>query len=142
LDAKYGPFDWICQQDETPVHTSQGALEWPEERADVILDWPANSPGLSPIEVLWAVHKTLVKQFDPQNMEERKSAAAAACALIPQATIDSLSRGFQTPLQICLAKRGESISNDFWQTSERHALKVFWLGTSSILRGPKSRTKS
>jgi hypothetical protein len=42
-------------------------------------------------------------------MEELKSAVVAAWALIPHATIDKLYRGFQTCLQFCLAKGGESI---------------------------------
>jgi hypothetical protein len=51
-DAKYGPFGWIFQQAVGPAQTSQEALDWLEESADIIVDWPANSLDLSPIELL------------------------------------------------------------------------------------------
>jgi hypothetical protein len=47
-------------------------------------------------------------------MEETKSAVVAVWALISQAAIHKFCQGFQTPLQLCLAKGTESTSNDFW----------------------------
>jgi hypothetical protein len=112
LNAKYGPFGWIFQCDGAHAHTSQEALAWLEESVDVIVDWPANSPDLSPIELLWTILKKLVKRINPENMEELKSAVIVTRALIPQATIDKLCQRFQTPLEFCLARGSESISND------------------------------
>jgi hypothetical protein len=114
LDAKDGAFGWILRQDGAPAYTSQKALDWLEESVDVIVDWPANSPDLSPIESLWVILKKLINRFDPQNMEELKSAVVAAWALIPHVTIDKLCQGFQRHLQLWFAKGGESISTDLW----------------------------
>jgi hypothetical protein len=92
----------------------------------VIVDWPPNSPDLSPIELLWAILKKLVRKVKPEMIEELKSSLLAAWAMIPQDTIDRLCEGFATRLQLCLANHGDSISNQLWQTSERYALtKVF-----------------
>jgi hypothetical protein len=107
---------------------SPEALDWLEESADVIVDWLANSPDLSLIELLWAILKKLVKRFKSHNMGELESSVVAAWALIPQATIDKLCQGFRTHLQPCLAKGGEPISNDLCQISKRHALKDFLVG--------------
>jgi hypothetical protein len=98
-------------------------LDWLEESVDVIVDWPPNSPDLSPIELLWAILKKLVRKVKPQTIEELKSSRLASWAMIPQDRIDRLCEGFATRLQLCLANHGDSISNQLWQTSERYALK-------------------
>jgi transposase len=86
-------------------------LDWLEESADVIMDWPPNSPDLSPIELIWAILKKLVRKVKPQTIEELKSSLLAAWAMIPQDMINRLCEGFATRLQLCLANAGDSISN-------------------------------
>jgi hypothetical protein len=63
LDEKHGPFGWIFQQDGTPCHTSQVAMDWLEASVDLIVDWPAISPDLSPIELVWAILKKLIRRI-------------------------------------------------------------------------------
>jgi hypothetical protein len=50
LDQRHGALEWIFQQDGAPCHMSQKAVDWIEANCDVLSDWPANSPDLSPIE--------------------------------------------------------------------------------------------
>ena len=45
--------DTIFQQDNDPKHTSRRAQKWFEEQKIKLLDWPAQSPDLSPIEHTW-----------------------------------------------------------------------------------------
>jgi transposase len=125
LDEKHGPFGWIFQQDGAPCHTSRKALDWLEESVDLIVDWPANSPDLSPIELLWAILKQLIKRIRPDTIEDLKNALIAAWALIPQSSIDKLCEGFENRLELCLANGGQSISNQLWRLTERHATKDF-----------------
>jgi hypothetical protein len=46
------------------------------------MDWPANSPGVSPTELLWAILKKLVRQMKRQTLQGLKSALLGAQSLI------------------------------------------------------------
>jgi hypothetical protein len=62
----------------------QARLDWFEESVDMIVDWPADSPNLPPIEVLWAILKELIWRTQPQTIEELKGSLVAASTFLLQ----------------------------------------------------------
>lgn len=51
----------VFQQDNAPGHTSKKSKMLLSKKDFEVLDWPANSPDLSPIENAWAHLKYKIK---------------------------------------------------------------------------------
>ena len=47
--------EWAFQQDNAPCHKAKTLTAWFEENNIRVLQWPARSPDLNPIENLWSV---------------------------------------------------------------------------------------
>ncbi len=51
-DQLFKDADFIFQQDLSPAHTAKSTKSWLNDHGVGVLDWPANSPDLNPIENL------------------------------------------------------------------------------------------
>ncbi len=82
-DKLYGDADFIFQQDLAPAHTARGTKSWFNDHGVTVLDWPANSPDLNPIENLWGIVKRKMRDTRPNNADDLKATVKDIWASIP-----------------------------------------------------------
>ncbi len=82
-DKLYRDADFIFQQDLAPAHTAKGTKSWLNDHGVTVLDWPANSPDLNPIENLWSIVKRKMRDTRPNNADELKATVKETWASIP-----------------------------------------------------------
>ncbi len=81
-DKLYGDSDFIFQQDLAPAHTAKGTKSWFNDHGVTVLDWPANSPNVNPIENLWGIVKRKMRDTRPNNADDLKAVIKAIWASI------------------------------------------------------------
>ncbi len=81
-DKLYEDADFIFQLDLAPAHTAKGIKSWFNDHGVTVLDWPANSPDLNPIENLWGIVKRKMRDTRPNNADDLKAAIKATWASI------------------------------------------------------------
>jgi transposase len=93
LKEQYFPFlralpgsNWIAQEDNAGPHASEWNRDLWREEGFLLLDWPPNSPDLSPIEPYWYFLKARIsKQTHTKARKEMEKAWQETWKAVPQA---------------------------------------------------------
>ncbi len=89
-DKLYGDADFIFQQDHGVT----------------VLDWPANSPDLNPIENLWGIVKRKMRDTRPNNADDLKAAIKATWASIPPQQCHKLISSMPRRIEAVIKAKG------------------------------------
>lgn len=100
---------WVFQQDNDPKHTSKLVQKFLKDTKTNVLEWPAQSPDLNPIENLWRVLKVNVHARKPCNLDQLEQFAMEEWAKIPQETCANLVKNYSKRLLSVVAQKGHTI---------------------------------
>lgn len=101
---------WWFQQDNWSVHTAGTSQVWFHNHGIDLIDWPAWSPDLNPIENLWNDLKRRVYAHHARTMEELEHWIGIEWAATDLEYISHICRNMPRRLQMLLDNEGHKIS--------------------------------
>src|SRR6266850_834355 len=98
----------IFQQDNDPKHTSKKAKKWMEDHNITLLDWPAQSPDISPIEHQWVHMKGELAKYPtaPKGVWEMWERAVEVWDNIPPEVCQNLIESMPRRLEAVIKAKG------------------------------------
>ena len=97
----------LFQRDNASCHVSKRAKRFFGDQGVQVLDWPANSPDLNPIENVWSILKENVGKRSPKTMEELQKFAIEEWTSIPQNVIKKTIMSFKKRCDQVISRLGE-----------------------------------
>ncbi len=105
-DKLYGDADFIFQQDLAPAHTAKGTKSWFNDHSVTVLDWPANSPDLNPIENIWGIVKRKMRDTRPNNADDLNATVKETWASIPPQQCHKLITSMPRRIEAVIKAKG------------------------------------
>ena len=97
----------ILQQDGAPCHTSKAAKNWLSDwEVEYIMDWPGQSPDISPIENLWGIIKARLRQEDTSTIPKLELAIQKVWDEIPASHCQNLADSVPNRLKQVIKAKG------------------------------------
>ena len=98
----------IFQQDNDPKHTSKKAKKWMEDHSITLLDWPAQSPDISPIEHQWVHLKRELAKYPraPTGVWELWQRVVEVWNAIPPEVCQNLIESMPRRLEAVIKAKG------------------------------------
>lgn len=100
--------EFILMQDNARPHTARITKEYLEEAGISVMEWPARSPDLNPIEHLWDELKRRIRGRNPapETLLQLREAIEEEWAGIPQDVVKKLIRSMKNRMTACRRARG------------------------------------
>ncbi len=106
--------DLSFQQELAPAHTAKSTKSWLSDHGVGVLDWPANSPDLNPIENLWGIIKRKMRNKRPKNADELKATVKETWASIPPQQCHKLITAMPRHIQIEAVIQAIGAPTNYW----------------------------
>lgn len=100
---------FFFQHDNDPKHSSILVKTYLQRAKVNVMDWPAQSQDLNPIENVWDELKTRVHARRPSNLVKLEQFAKEEWAKIPQEVCQKLFQNYHKRLQAVINQKGYMI---------------------------------
>jgi transposase len=107
----------VFMQDNASAHNAAVTQDFFSKHHVQVLEWPATSPDLNPIENFWAHMKRKAGYFPPITSKSKASVEAMRVRIqktidnIPQKEIDEFALSFSRRLEVCKLLQGKYIQH-------------------------------
>ncbi len=109
LEQHMLPSRWcLFQQDNAKPHTAAITTAWLHSRRVRVLNWPACSPDLSPIENIWLIIKWKIRQKWPRTLQQLETYIRQEWDQIPTPKLQKRITSMPRCLQTVLKRRGDA----------------------------------
>ena len=107
-DQLFGDNEFIFQQDLAPPHSAKSTQAWCENCHVHVLDWPANSSHLNPIENLWGIVKKKLHKHQPNTCEQLKDAIKTCWNEVTPHECQQLIHSMPRRIEAVIKARGDA----------------------------------
>lgn len=108
MNALY-PDGFILQQDNARPHIAKTTKKFLADNGVEVIQWPACSPDLNPIENLWQIIKHRLEKKEKKNVGEWKVAIEEIWEEISHDLLESLINDMPKRIKECIEGRGDKI---------------------------------
>lgn len=104
--------NWTFQQDNAKIHISRETMGWMETNSIKVMDWPACSPDLNPIENIWGVlvRRVYAEHRQYESLAELKVAILEEWRKLDSEFLNKLIRSVQKRIFDLIQSKGGPIN--------------------------------
>ena len=101
----------VFQHDNASIHNARIIKKWFKEKTIEIMDWPASSPDLNPIENVWKLMKDNIQKHEnfPRTVNELKTALKKEWSNFDTSILREVADSMLRRIEVVLEAKGGPI---------------------------------
>ena len=103
------PEGWVLAHDNAPTFTAQLTQRFLQTTSPLILDWPAKSPDLNPIENVWHLLKAAVRKRLPKTKQDLEEIIWNEWENLKDEVIQRICGSFIDRMNKCIEVNGNQV---------------------------------
>jgi transposase len=106
MNHMHGPGNWTLMQDGASAHTKASPIEYLKLYCNILENWPSGSPGLNPIENLWAIIKHRIAELGVRTLVDLIQITKDVWEAVTQQELANLVSSMRSRLEATVLAQG------------------------------------